>query len=43
MITTVIFLFFLGLVVLGPKKTMAIAQDLGRSVTHLKHALSVET
>lgn len=39
MITTIVFLFFLGLVVLGPKKTIEIARELGRVVTHLKHAV----
>lgn len=39
MIMTIVLLFFLGLLVLGPKKTIEIVQTLGQLLTQLKHAI----
>ncbi len=38
MITAVVFLLFLGLIVFGPKKTIEIAQSIGRAVAQVKQA-----
>lgn len=38
MISTVGFLLFLGLIVFGPKKTMEMAQEVGRLLAQLKRA-----
>ena len=38
MITAVLFMLFLGLIVFGPKKTVEIAQTVGRLLVHLKSA-----
>jgi Sec-independent protein translocase protein TatA len=40
MITAVVFLLFLGLIVFGPKKTIEIAQSVGRVVAQVKQATS---
>ena len=37
--TTIGFLLFLGLLVFGPKKTMEMAQEIGRLVARLKGAV----
>jgi Sec-independent protein translocase protein TatA len=38
MITGAVFLTFLGLIVFGPKKTIEIAQTIGRVLAQVKHA-----
>ena len=38
MITGGLFLLFLGLIVFGPKKTIEIAQTIGRVLAQVKHA-----
>ena len=38
MITAVVFMLFLGLIVFGPKKTVEIAQTIGRLLGQVKHA-----
>lgn len=38
MITGALFLLFLGLIVFGPKKTIEIAQTIGRVLAQVKHA-----
>ncbi len=40
MITAVLFMLLLGLIVFGPKKTVEIAQTIGRLLVHVKHATS---
>jgi Sec-independent protein translocase protein TatA len=40
MITAVVFLLFLGLILFGPKKTIEIAQGVGRVVAQVKQASS---
>jgi Sec-independent protein translocase protein TatA len=40
MISMGVFLLFLGLIVFGPKKTIELAQELGRLAAKLKHAAS---
>lgn len=40
MITAVVFMLFLGLIVFGPKKTVEIAQTIGRLLVQVKHATS---
>ena len=38
MITGALFLLFLGLILFGPKKTIEIAQTIGRVLAQVKHA-----
>ena len=38
MITAVVFMLFLGLIVFGPKKTVEIAQTIGRLLAQVRHA-----
>ena len=38
MITAVIFMLFLGLIVFGPKKTVEIAQTIGRLLVQVKRS-----
>lgn len=38
MILTVLFLLFLGLIVFGPKKTIEMAQEVGRVLAQVKQA-----
>jgi Sec-independent protein translocase protein TatA len=40
MITALVFLLFLGLIVFGPKKTIEIAQSVGRVVARVKQTTS---
>jgi Sec-independent protein translocase protein TatA len=39
MISMIAFLLFLGLIVFGPKKTIELAQEIGRLVAYAKHAV----
>jgi Sec-independent protein translocase protein TatA len=38
MMSSVIFVVFLGLIIFGPKKTLEFAQEIGRLVAHMKRA-----
>jgi Sec-independent protein translocase protein TatA len=38
MMSSGIFLLFLGLIIFGPKKTMEFAQEIGRLLAHVKRA-----
>ena len=40
MITAVVFLLFFGLIVFGPRKTIEIAQSVGRVIAQVKQATS---